>query len=130
MEYTLNTSRKTYKLPPKTIKIMETLEEATSVDKNRGMNIRSKFETLHGIIKDFLGEEATAEILGSSDFESIDVSEISLTINKIIDAYDKPLQDYKNEQTRKMLSNIPMEKISGLSKAMQGISSMQMINNA
>ena len=130
MEYTIIVNKKSYKLPPKTIGTMEKLEEATNVDNDKRMNLRSKFETLYGIIKDFFGEEVTAEILGSSDFESIDMSEITLTINKIIDAYDKPVQDYKNEQTRKMLSNIPMDKIVGLTKSMQSISNMRMINNA
>lgn len=129
MEYTINVNRKTYNLPPKTIATMEKLEEAVSVDNNRKMSLRNKFETLHGTIKEFLGDETSAEILGSSDFEKIDMSEITLTINKIIDAYDKPVQDYKNEQTRKMLSNIPMDKIVGLTKSLQTVSNIQMTNN-
>lgn len=127
MEYTIIANKKSYKLPQKTIAVMEKLDEVVKVDSIKEMNLRSKFETLHEAIKDFLGEETAEEILGSSDLEKVDLSEITLTIRKIVDAYDKPIQDYQDEKMRKSLSGVQLEKILSLSKAAQSITNMQMI---
>ena len=127
MDYTIIANNKTYSLPPKTIAVMEELENVSKVDEIQGMSLRNKFETLHDFIKCIFGEEKATEILGSSEFNKVDLSDITLTINKIIDAYEKPIQDYQDEKTRKTLNGIPMEKIISMAKAAQSISNTQML---
>lgn len=127
MDYTIIANNKTYTLPSKTIALMEELENASKVDEIQGMSLRSKFETLHNFIKCIFGDENAAEILGSSEFDKIDLSDITLTINKIIDAYEKPIQDYQDEKMRKAFNGMPMDKIISMTKAAQSVANMQMM---
>lgn len=127
MNYTIIANNRTYELPPKTIAVMEELENASKVDEIQGMSLRNKFETLHNFIKCIFGEEKATEILGSSEFDKIDLSDITLTINKIIDAYDKPVQDYQDEKVKKSFNGVPMEKIISMTKAAQSVANMQML---
>ena len=126
MEYTIICNRKTYSLPAKTISVMEKMEDVSKVDELTGLNIREKFEKCHTFLKEVLGEEKTEEILGSSDLEKMDLSDITLTINKIVDAYNKPIQDYQDEKMRKAFNGIPMEKIISMTKAAQSMANVQM----
>lgn len=124
MEYTIIVNGRSYDLPKKNISVMEKLDEALKVDSLR-MNIRQKYERLHRFVKDIVGEENAKEIFGSDDLDNIDLSELSLTVLKINDAYDQPVSEYSNDKMLKMINSIPTEKITSLTKSMQSIANKQ-----
>ena len=106
MMYTIIHNRKSYDLPKKTIAIMDEIDEGLKVDSS-GLSLRDKFDRLRTII---------VEILGSNNLDEMDLSDVTITFKKIVDAYDKPIQDYDNGKTRDRLSQIPFDKIATLSK--------------
>ena len=69
---------------------------------------------LHEFVKDILGEANAKEILESDNLDEIDLSDLSITVLKINDAYNKPLNDYKMEKMRATLNSAQIDKINNL----------------
>lgn len=117
MEYTIIINGQSYDLPKKTVSVMEKMDEVLKVDLVKGYTVRQKFEKLHGFIKGLVGDENAKEMFGSDDIAEIDTSELTLTVKKIVDAYDKPITDYDAEKSRNKLNELPVEKIISIAKA-------------
>ena len=117
MEYTIIINGQSYDLPKKTVSVMEKMDEVLKVDLVKGYTVRQKFEKLHGFIKGLAGDENAKEMFGSDDITEIDTSELTLTVKKIVDAYDKPITDYDAEKSRNKLNELPVEKIISIAKA-------------
>lgn len=117
MEYTIIINGQSYDLPKKTVAVMEKMDEVLKVDSVKGYTVRQKFEKLHGFIKGLVGDENAEEMFGSDDIAEIDTSELTLTVKKIVDAYDKPIVDYDAEKSRNKLNELPVEKIISIAKA-------------
>lgn len=126
MEYTIIIDERSYDLPKKTVAVMGKLDDVLKVDTLK-CSAREKFAKLHGFVKDTLGEENAAEILGTTVLDDIDLSELQLVVLRINDAYEKPLADYRNEKMREKLDSIPTEKIVSLTKGMQSVANAQMM---
>lgn len=125
MVYTLIVNGQSYDLPKKTMKVMEDMEKVSQVDNTKGLSIRDKFKKLHSFIVSLVGEDAATEILGSDKLEEVDLSEVTLTFRKIIDAYDKPLEDYNSEKSLSKLGDLPLEKITEFVKAADKMQQMK-----
>ena len=126
-EYSIIVNDKSYELPKKTISVTERLDEVLRVDSMPQLKVRQKFEKLHTFVKSVLGEENAAEMLGSSKLDEIDLSELSLVVLKINDAYEKPLTDYKYDSMNSKISDIPLDKIASMTKAAQTVANAQML---
>ena len=50
----------------------------------------------------------------SDNLDEIDLSDLSITVLKINDAYNKPLNDYKMEKMRATLNSAQIDKINNL----------------
>lgn len=124
MDYTVIIENKSYELPKKTVGVMEKLDEVLKVDTSN-MKFRQKMERLHTFVKDIVGVENAKEILGSAKLDEIDVSDLSLAVLKINDAYEQPIADYKTEKMRERMGSIPTDKLTALTKSMQSLSNVQ-----
>lgn len=124
MEYTIIVDSRSYDLPKKTVTVMEKLDDVLKVDSVKGLSLRQKFEKLHNFVKDVVGEENAKEIFGSDNIGEIDLSEVTLAVKKIADAYDKPIKDYDSEKMQKAFDGIPMEKIISMTKAADKMATM------
>lgn len=113
MDYTVIINSRSYDLPKKTVSVMNKLDEVLKVD-NLKIKARQKFEKLHEFVKDILGEANAKEILESDNLDEIDLSDLSITVLKINDAYNKPLNDYKMEKMRATLNSAQIDKINNL----------------
>lgn len=123
--YAIIVNDKNYELPKKTLKVTEKLDDVLKVDSQVNLSVKQKFEKLHNFVKELVGEENAEEMLGSSKLADIDLSELSLIVLKINDAYEKPLADYKQEAMAEKMESIPMDKIISMTKAMQSASIVQ-----
>lgn len=115
MVYTIIHNRKSYDLPKKTISVMDEIDRCLKIDSS-GLSLRDRFDQLRLFLVNILGENNVVEILGSNDLDEIDLSDITITFKKVVDAYEKPVNDYNNGKTREALSQIPFDKIAQLSK--------------
>lgn len=123
MEYTIIMNERSYDLPKKTLAVVDKLDDALKVDASN-LNIRQKFEKLHRFIRDLVGDEAAKEMFGSDDITEIDLSEVTLVVKKVVDAYDKPITDYDAAKNASAFDSLPIEKIVSLGKAVDKMASV------
>ena len=121
MIYTVIIDGQSFDLPKKTMKVVEEMDKVAKIDTVKGLSIREKFRALFDFIKNLVGKENAIEILGSDSLEEVDLSEVTLTFKKIMDAYDKPLEDYAAEKSFKALDKLPVDKIMSLVQASEHI---------
>lgn len=121
MVYTIIVNNMSYDLPPMTITVEEELTSIIQIDNVKGLSLRQKYSKIHDYIKKMLGEENAKEVLGSDELEQIDTRQLCLVVHMIKDAYDKPLQDYKQEKTRQAIDALPTEKLISMTKAAQTV---------
>jgi hypothetical protein len=111
MEYTIIVNGRSYDLPKKTLTVVESLDEVMKVDEVKGLTVKQKFEKLHSFMKGLVGEDNAEEMFGSKDLADIDLSELTLAVRYVIDAYDKPVTDYEVSTSTRKLDGLPIDKI-------------------
>jgi hypothetical protein len=116
MIYTVIIDDRSYDLPKKTLAVTEMLDKAADVDKLK-ISTRDKYKRVLDCIVAILGQENTAEALGSTDLNELDLPDITITFRKIVDAYNKPVQDYVNASGFGALSSFPIEELTKLATA-------------
>lgn len=118
MVYTIiSDDMQSYDLPSKTLKVVEKIEDIIKTDARRDLSIREKYKKIHSFVIDILGKDVAKEILGGDKLDEIDMSVLSITCKKIMDAYDKPVEDYNRSKVQQSLDEIPLDKVSELIKA-------------
>lgn len=127
MEYTIIVNGRSYDLPKKTLDVAEKLDEVLKVDNTPGLTVRRKYEILHLFVRELVGDENAAEMFGAEDLSGIDLSELTLAVKKMVEAYDKPVSDYDAERQRKRLDSLPIDKIVSMTKAAQSVANVQMM---
>ena len=125
MNYTVIVNDRSYDLPGKTLAVTEQLEAVIRVDRAAGASLREKFQKTMGCLVDLMGREAVEDALGSADIDKVDVNEITLTFRKIVDAYNKPLDEYNTAQGLGALAQLPIDKILALADAAKQVSQME-----
>lgn len=123
MEYTIIVNDRSYDLPKKTLAVAEKLDAVLKVD-SLSVPVRKKFERLHSFMKDMVGTEAAAEMFGSDNLAEIDLSEVTLAVRKVIDAYDKPVKDFESDKVSRSLSDLPLDKIISMTNAAEKMAAM------
>ena len=110
-----------YDLPGKTLKVMEKIEALQRDDTRKDLSIREKYKKVHMFVVDILGKDVTKELLGTDKLDEMDLSVLTITAKKIIDAYDKPLEDYNRSKVQQTIDEIPLDKVTELIKATDSI---------
>ena len=129
MVHTVIVNGRSYNLPKKNINIASKLDEILKIDSVRGLSIRQKFERLYEFSKDVLGEDVAKEILGTDSLDEIDLSELTIIVRKIVDAYEKPILDYQADCNREKLSRLPLQQLENISKFAESATNMEKLNN-
>lgn len=119
MEYTVIVNGQSYDLPKKTMKVAEEIDKLVKADTDIKIALKDKYKKQFDFIRGLIGEDNAKEIFTTDDINEIDLPEITLTVKKIIDAYDKPITDYYTEKSADRLSNLPIDKILELSKVVK-----------
>lgn len=122
MVYTvISDDMQSYDLPGKTLKIAEKIEDVIKNDARPDLSIREKYKRLHTFVVDILGKENAKEFLGTDKLDEMDLSVLTITTKKIIDAYDRPLDDYNRQKVQQTMDEIPLDKVTELIKATDNI---------
>lgn len=129
MEYTIIINGRSYDLPKKTVSVMEKMDSVLKVD-NLRIKPRQKFEKIHEFMKDMIGAENAKEAFGSDNLDEVDLSELSIAVLKINDAYNQPLTDYKLEKMRVTMNGMQAEKIAALANSATAIANLPGAANA
>ena len=118
MVYTIiSDEMQSYDLPGKTLKIVEKIEDVLKNDARKDLSIREKYKRLHTFVVDILGKEVAKEFLGTDKLDEMDLSVLSITAKKIMDAYDRPVDEYNRNRVQQTIDEIPLDKVTELIKA-------------
>ena len=128
-QHTIIVDGRSYDLPKKDLNVAKKIDEVLKVDSTKGYTIDQKFNKLHVFAKDNLGDDTATEILGSSNLAEIDLSDLTLTVRKIIDGYEKPIADYQAEKAREKIGNLPLSEITAMTKAAQTVANTQLMKS-
>jgi hypothetical protein len=122
MIYTIiSDDMQSYDLPGKTLKVMEKIEALQRDDARKDLSIREKYKKVNVFVVDILGKDVAKELLGTDKLDEMDLSVLTITAKKIIDAYDKPLDDYNSSKVQQTIAEIPLDKVTELIKATDSI---------
>ena len=121
MTYTLIVGTKSNDLPKKTLAIVEKLDGVVALDKNPRMNTRDKYQSILNLEEELLGKSNLEEILGATSLDDVDLSEVVITFRKIVDAYNKPVQEYDRAASTEAFNRIPVEKLNQLAALVKAI---------
>lgn len=116
MLYTVIINDRSYDLPKKTLAITEKLDETAKVD-SLNIPVREKYKRVLDCILALIGQEGAEEALGSTDLSEVDLSDVTITFRKIVDAYNKPVQDFVNMSGRGALDSVPIKEMTDLANA-------------
>lgn len=118
MIYTIiSDDMQSYDLPGKTLKVVEKIEDVLKNDARKDLSIREKYKRLHAFVVDILGKEVAKEFLGTDKLDEMDLSVLSITAKKIMDAYDRPVDEYNRNRVQQTIDEIPLDKVTELIKA-------------
>lgn len=122
MVYTIiSDDMQSYDLPGKTLKVVEKIEDVIKNDARKDLSIRDKYKRLLAFVVDILGKEVAEEFLGTSKLDEMDLSVLTITAKKIMDAYDKPVDDFNRARVQQTIDDIPLDKVTELIKATDNI---------
>lgn len=116
MEYTVIVNGQSYDLPKKTMKVAEDIDKLLKADTDTRIALKDKYKKQFDFIRNLIGEDNAKEIFATDDINEIDLPEITLTVKKIMDAYDKPINDYEIEKSKEKISDLPLDKVIELAK--------------
>ncbi len=125
MTYTVIINGRSYDLPGKTLAVTEKLDDVVRTDRTPGVSVREKFQKTMNCLIDLMGRDSVEDALGSADIDSVDVNDITLAFRMIVDAYNKPLDDYTRAQGAGALAQLPIDKIVALADAAKQVSQME-----
>lgn len=121
MTYTLIVGTKSYDLPKKTLGIAEKMDGVVALDKNPRMNTRDKYQSILNLEEELLGKSNLEEILGATSLDDMDLSEVVITFRKIVDAYNKPVQEYEIPANAEAFNRVPVDKLTQLAAIVKAI---------
>ena len=116
MEYTVIVNGQSYDLPKKTMKVAEDIDKLLKADTDTKIALKDKYKKQFDFIRNLIGDDNSKEIFGTDDINEIDLPEITLAVKKIMDAYDKPINDYNIEKSVGRLNDLPLDKIVKLAE--------------
>lgn len=130
--YILNWNNKRYTLPIPTKKI---INERLQITNNTVLQNKQQYdynilvEELYEYIVNLVNVEQLKEMIPHSDIEDIDIRMLEILFLEIAKTYDKPIQDYQNNQTKskmnEVFSHLPTDKINSLSAMSQAVNSLK-----
>lgn len=116
MDYTVILNDRSYDLPKRTLAVMDKLEDVIRTDTRAGVSLRDKYRKTYDCVADLIGRENAAECIGAT-LDDCDVNDITLAFRKIVDAYNRPLDDYNNAKGLGEINNLPIDKLTTLVEA-------------
>lgn len=116
MIYTLIMNKKSYDLPKKTLEVVEAMDAVAQLDQDDSLTTRQKYQKILDFERELIGEKNIVEIFGSDELDQVDLTEVLLAFRKIVDAYNKPVQDYERSSSLDVFNQLPLDKLAQLAE--------------
>ena len=115
MQYTIIHEGTSYDIPNYTMAIAGEIEKLEQF-KMAENPFEKKCKKMYDFISDKLGKEHTVESVG--EFAAADPNTINIVYLKIVASYNKPLEEYQNEQSQTKLDDAQIDKVTALLSAL------------
>lgn len=109
-----------YPLPTKTLAVVEQIETLMQTEmqfEKRQIRAVDCLTAEYGFILSIFGEEKSAEILGADNIREVDVNEVSISVIKILTAYNEKVEKAKLEKQMQVLSDPKIKQALDLMKS-------------
>ena len=116
MTYTANFEGNIIELPDYTFNIADKLERQESVNSGNS-KLKDKCKSMYDLITDLIGAELITTLLGK--FNESDPNRINILYLSIINAYNKPLQDFSESSVDDKINMEQIDKIVSLVSALE-----------
>ena len=116
MTYTANFEGNIIELPDYTFNIADKLERQESVNSGNG-KLKDKCKSMYDLITDLIGTELTTTL--QRKFNESDPNRINIIYLSIINAYNKPLQDFSESSVDDKINMEQIDKIVSLVSALE-----------
>ena len=116
MTYTANFEGNIIELPDYTFNIADKLERQESVNSGNS-KLKDKCKSMYDLITDLIGAELITTLLGK--FNESDPNRINILYLSIINAYNKPLQDFSESSVDDKINKEQIDKIVSLVSALE-----------
>lgn len=116
MTYTANFEGNIIDLPDYSFNIADKLERQESVNSGNG-KLKDKCKSMYDLITDLIGTELTTTLLGK--FNESDPNRVNILYLSIINAYNKPLQDFSESSVDEKINLEQIDKIVNLVTALE-----------
>ena len=116
MTYTANFEGNIIELPDYTFNIADKLERQESVNSGNS-KLKDKCKSMYDLITDLIGTELITTLLGK--FNESDPNRINILYLSIINAYNKPLQDFSESSVDDKINMEQIDKIVTLVSALE-----------
>ena len=116
MTYTANFEGNIIELPDYTFNIADKLERQETVNSGNSKH-KDKCKSMYDLITDLIGTELITTLLGK--FNESDPNRINILYLSIINAYNKPLQDFSESSVDDKINMEQIDKIVSLVSALE-----------
>ena len=116
MTYKANFEGNIIDLPDYSFNIADKLERQESVNSGNS-KLKDKCKSMYDLITDLIGAELTTTLLGK--FNESDPNRINILYLSIINAYNKPLQDFSESSVDDKINMEQIDKIVSLVSALE-----------
>ena len=116
MTYTANFEGNIIELPDYTFNIADKLERQESVNSGNS-KLKDKCKSMYDLMTDLIGTELITTLLGK--FNESDPNRINILYLSIINAYNKPLQDFSESSVDDKINMEQIDKIVSLVSALE-----------
>lgn len=99
MEYTLIYKGQSYDLPKFTKSVKKEID-GINRDNESNLPDDKKFLNMYLFVKKSVGDDASMQIFETDKIDDMDLNDINIAYCSICEAYDKPLDDFKQESSR------------------------------
>lgn len=91
MEYTfIGPDGAAYSLPPKTLAVSAKVDRIFAMEKK---STAESYRAQHAFVREVLGEDTARAILGTEDLAEMDLTMLTVTVNRMLRAWQKPVED-------------------------------------
>ena len=109
---------KQYDIPPKTLEVLKAEDSCNAFHATHEEAYRAKFEYLKTVLTD----EQIESMLGSADFEQVDLMEVLYIVNLIDDEYSKRTVEQLEKKLKTTFGTNGMKQFLDASKTVSSIS--------
>lgn len=127
MSYSIIFNGTDINLPNYNFNIAGKIEEVEISNSSNTKKFRDKCKKMYEFETELIGKDKLTEVIGK--FDDCDPNDINILYLSIVACYNQPLAEYNSEKATSKLNTPEIEKLSEVLKSLEGLASLNILNN-